>query len=96
MKKRYTLSIISILLISTILCSFWGLPVSAAAESEAMARAKIELTLLEKMESTSSNERIPVAIWYKDIDQTQVDSLTKEKVGFSQDNIAVTYLWKMG
>ena len=91
MKKRYTLSIISILLISTILCSFWGLPVSAAAESEAMARAKIELTLLEKMESTSSNERIPVAIWYKDIDQTQVDSLTKEKVGFSQDNIAVTY-----
>lgn len=91
MKKRYTLSTISILLITIMLCTFLVLPVSAISEAKATALAKIDSTLLEKMESTLPNEKIPVAIWYADIDQTQVDSLTKEKVGFSQDDIALTY-----
>ncbi|MDO4419239.1 MAG: S8 family serine peptidase [Ruminococcus sp.] len=91
MKNKYSLSIIGILLILAMLCSFLALPVSAAAEAEAAALAKIDPALLEKMETASPDEKIPVAIWYTDIDQDNVDKLTVDKVGFTQDDIALTY-----
>ena len=91
MKNKYSLSTVSILLIFAILCSFLTLPVSAAAEAESKALAKIDSALLEKMETALPDEKIPVAIWYKDIDQDNVDELTAEKVGFTQDDIALTY-----
>ncbi len=73
------------------LCSFLALPVSVAAEAEASALAKIDPALLEKMETASPDEKIPVAIWYTDIDQDNVDKLTVNKVGYTQDDIALTY-----
>lgn len=91
MKRRNTLSIICILLVSAILCSFWVLPVSAVAEAEAASLAKLDLALREKIETTSPDEKIPVAIWYTDIDQSKVDRLTFEKVGYSQDDIVLAY-----
>ena len=91
MKRRNTLSIICILLVSAIFCSFWVLPVSAVVEAEAKALAKIDSALYEKMKTALPDEIIPVAIWYKDIDQTQVDKLTEEKIGFSKDDIALAY-----
>ncbi|MDO4419362.1 MAG: hypothetical protein Q4B92_03265 [Ruminococcus sp.] len=91
MKNKYSLSIIGILLILAMLYSFLALPVSAAAEAEASALAKIDPALLEKMETASPDEKIPVAIWYTDIDQDNVDKLTANKVGYTQDDIAFTY-----
>lgn len=91
MKNKYSLSIVGIILILAMICSFLALPVSAAAEAEATALAKIDPALLEKMETASPNEKISVAIWYKDIDQDNVDKLTVDKVGFTQDDIALTY-----
>lgn len=73
------------------LCTFLILPVSAAVEAEAKALSKIAPVLLKKMETASPDEKIPVAIWYTDIDQENVDKLTVDKVGRSQDDIALTY-----
>lgn len=91
MKRRNTLSIISILLVSVILCSFWVLPVSAVAEADVASLAKLDSALREKIETASPDEKIPVAIWYTDIDQGEVDKLTFEKVGYTQDDIAIDY-----
>ncbi len=91
MTSKYKISAICILLIMTILSSFLILPVNAATEAEAKALAKIDPVLLEKMETASPDEKIPVAIWYTDIDQEKVDKLTVDKVGYTQDDIALTY-----
>lgn len=91
MTSKYKFSAICILLIMTMLSSFLILPVSAATEAEAKALAKIDPVLLEKMETASPDEKIPVAIWYTDIDQEKVDKLTVDKVGYTQDDIALTY-----
>ncbi len=40
---------------------------------------------------TSGEENIPVVIWYKDIDQAYVESETTKRVGFSLEEIEVTY-----
>lgn len=91
MTSKYKFSAICILLIMTMLSSFLILPVSAATEAEAKALAKIDPVLLEKMETASPDEKIPVAIWYTDIDQEKVDKLTVDKVGYTQNDIALTY-----
>lgn len=52
---------------------------------------KIDPALKEKMAEASPDEKIPVAIWYEDIDQEQVDELTTQKVGFSQEEVALDY-----
>ncbi len=91
MTKKLYFSTICILLITTILCSLYILPVSAITEAKASALEKIHPALQEKMETALPNEKIPVAIWYKDIDQDNVDKLTIDKVGFTQDDIALTY-----
>lgn len=89
--KKIKISAICILLITTILCSFLILPVSAATEADAKALAKIDSVLLEKMETSTPDEKIPVAIWYSDIDQEKVDKLTVDKVGYTQEEISLTY-----
>jgi len=52
---------------------------------------KIDSVLKEKMEQASPDERIAVAIWYEDVDQEQIDTLTAQKVGFSQEEVALDY-----
>lgn len=49
----------------------------------------IESDLSEIMLNSSTNDTIPVSIWYKDIDQNVVDAQVKEKTGLSVYNIAV-------
>lgn len=89
MTSKYKFSVLSILLIMAMLCSFVILPVSAAEEAEALA--KIDSGLIEKMETVMSDEKIPVAIWYTDINQDSVDELTVNKVGYSKDDIDLAY-----
>ena len=38
-----------------------------------------------------TNEKIPVWIWYKDINQTQVDNIVKTRTGLTAENAAVDY-----
>ncbi len=90
MKNRYTLSIISILLISIMLCSFFSLSVSAIEEAKSNAIAKIDPVLLEKMESASPDEEHAVWIWYYDVNQSEIDLEVKERTGYDIENISVS------
>lgn len=67
------------------------LPVSALSLSAANSQDKIDATLKEKMATASPDEKIPVAIWYEDVDQNKIDTLTAKEVGFSEEEIDVDY-----
>ena len=79
-----------------------GLPVSIYASNEtaqtaALAEQKISDTLyaefarLEAQGKNMEDEKIPVWIWYKDINQTQVDNIVKTRTGLTAENAAVDY-----
>lgn len=44
---------------------------------------------IEEVETTKSNEKIPVYIWYEDIDFDKVDTLTVEKTGLTPEKCEV-------
>ena len=54
--------------------------------------SKISAELLEKMEAANENERIPVWVWYKDIDQDDVDELTSTRVGYTAEECGTATL----
>lgn len=66
-------------------------PISAVDFVSATKQTKIDPLLREKMAEASADEKIPVAIWYTDVDQTQIDSLTKDRVGFDAESVALDY-----
>ena len=66
-------------------------PISAVDFTSASKQTKIDPLLREKMAEASADEKIPVAIWYTDVDQTQIDSLTKDRVGFDAESVALDY-----
>lgn len=66
-------------------------PISAVDFVSASKQTKIDPLLREKMAEASADEKIPVAIWYTDVDQTQIDSLTKDRVGFDAESVALDY-----
>ena len=79
-----------------------GLPVSIYASNEtaqaaALPEQKISDTLyaefarLEAQGKNMEDEKIPVWIWYKDINQTQVDNIVKTRTGLTAENAAVDY-----
>lgn len=84
MKRKYSLSILGILLILAMLCSFLALPVSAATEAEAAALAKIDSVLIDKFESMDDTDTIAVSVWFTDIDHNEL----KEKVENEVSNIS--------
>ena len=67
------------------------LPIGALSLSAANSQDKIDATLKEKMATASPDEKIPVAIWYEDVDQNKIDTLTAKEVGFSEEEIDVDY-----
>ncbi|MBQ8001312.1 MAG: S8 family serine peptidase [Ruminococcus sp.] len=66
-------------------------PIGALETVSTTNEDKIDSALKEKMATASPDEKIPVAIWYADVDQDNIDKLTAEKVGFTQDDVAVAY-----
>ena len=85
--------------LALLLCA---LPVSIYAAGEtaqpaAPAEQKISDTLYEefaRLEAQGKNmaeEKIPVWVWYKDVNQTQVDNITKARTGLTVENAAVDY-----
>ena len=85
--------------LALLLCA---LPVSIYATGEtaqpaAPAEQKISDTLYEefaRLEAQGKNmaeEKISVWVWYKDVNQTQVDNITKARTGLTVENAAVDY-----
>lgn len=94
LKSKLFLSALSFMLATLML--LLSLPVAATTVTETASTAtsevsKIDPALLEVMSEASPDEKIPVSIWYSDIDQREVDTLTATKVGFDKDNVAVDY-----
>jgi hypothetical protein len=84
-------------LLSLLIC---GIPVGiyAAEKEEAVApEDKIseelyqEFARLEAEGKDLSKEKIPVWVWYKDIDQKQVDREVEEQTGLTEENISVDF-----
>lgn len=86
------------LLLSCILAMHSGIAQSLMVNAEFINDSStICSTPEEKIDSavydsiTSGEENIPVVIWYKDIDQAYVESEITKRVGFSLEEIEVTY-----
>ena len=43
------------------------------------------------MSLSSATKKIEVAIWYKDVNQNQIDTLTKQRIGYDVDSVALDY-----
>lgn len=84
--------IISILLVFVLLSSV--LTVANASSNGILQKSAQEkyTSILKTMfleNSVAENEEIPVYIWYKDIDQVQVDNLTEAKTGLTIEKCSV-------
>ena len=66
-------------------------PVGAVESVKVNPESKIDSVLKEKMETASPDEKIPVAIWYEDVDQNQIDILTENEVGVKKEEIEQSY-----
>ncbi len=100
LNKKNTISAMCVLIAMLMVLLSVALPVSAESEkitSDSTVQIpvnpenKIDSVLKEKMATASPEEKIPVAIWYTDVDQAQIDTLTAEKVDFSVDEVADDY-----
>lgn len=101
LKRKNTYSVICVFMAVLMIVLSVVSPVGALSETLTTEEAtlkpsvnpedKIDSALKEKMAEASPDEKIPVAIWYEDIDQEQVDTLTTQKVGFSQEEVALDY-----
>lgn len=98
--KKTFISVISVFMAMLMVLVNLSLPVGALSD-EIVADStvkpivkpedKIDPVLKEKMETASPDEKIPVAIWYTDVDQKEIDKMTAQKVGYSKDDVAVDY-----
>lgn len=89
MKYKYSLSIIGIVLILALLCSI--VVFSVGAENESTVSVQCDMELKERMEIATETEKIPVYIWYQDIDQTVVDNEVEKELSYNIDDISVDF-----
>ncbi len=90
-KSKMLCAITSVLMAFLLFVLSVSAPVGALSTVATANKNKIDSALKEKMATASPDEKIPVAIWYADVDQDNIDKLTAEKVGFTQDDVAVAY-----
>lgn len=86
MKKR-----LSLILIILILTSCLIVPISVNAEMEYRPDAKIDVALQKRMQNAVDGEKIPVYVWYTDIDQESVEIEVEKEYGLSLENIVIDY-----
>ncbi|MBQ4569907.1 MAG: S8 family serine peptidase [Ruminococcus sp.] len=100
LNKKNTISALCMLMAMLMVLLSVSMPVSAESErltADSTAQIpvnpedKIDSALKEKMSTASPEEKIPVAIWYTDVDQAEIDTLTAEKVGFSAEEVVEDY-----
>ncbi len=90
-RTKMICSITSVLMAVLLIALSVSAPIGALDTLTASNEDKIDSVLKEKMAEASENEKIPVAIWYSDVDQDNIDKITAQKVGFTQDDVAVAY-----
>lgn len=95
MKKIYMKKIVSVFL-AALIC---GIPtgIYAVEKKSVVPDDKISEELYQKFEQLEANgknlakEKIPVWVWYEDIDQKQVDREVTEQTGLTPENLAVDF-----
>lgn len=96
MKKRMN-KICAVTLMLSLCCSIFQINASAAQkelippEDKISESLSIEINKLQQQNSDLSNHKIPVWIWYQDIDQAQVDSAVEAQTGLTSENLAVNF-----
>lgn len=92
MKRTKILCAVTSVLMAVLLVALSvSIPIGALDTVTTSNKNKIDSVLREKMAEASDNEKIPVAIWYSDVDQDNIDKLTAQKVGFTREDVAVAY-----
>lgn len=100
MKNRFAKKFISISLVFILMASLLVINVNAektnfnntVQENQTVLwKDKISDDVLKEMKSASKDEKIPVWIWFYDINQEEVNKQVKEETGLTADNIAVDY-----
>lgn len=91
MKHKFLFSFICIILVLVLSLSSLVVSVSANVEINNPSAYKTNAILNEKMQLALDGERIPVYIWYADIDQHLVEETVKEDYGLSLETIRVDY-----
>jgi hypothetical protein len=88
MKNRHKLLSIMLVIVLITLCV---VPAFNADSNESInPEDKISDTLKQIMNSSDENELIPIYIWYKDINQKEVDQLTTQRTGLTPEKCNLT------
>lgn len=90
--KNYKKSIKVVFSICLALCILSNCMLIAYSKTESTNSENTQIIgdkLYDILNNSADNEKIPVSIWYKDIDQDNVDIMTKEETGYSIDSLSV-------
>lgn len=96
LRKKNIISAMCVFMAMLMVLLSVALPVSAESENltiDSMVQIpvkpedKIDSVLKEKMANATAEEKIPVAIWFEDIDRYELDIAVQEKCGISKDEI---------
>ena len=86
-KSKEVKRITAVFLVLSLFISVIG--ISAVEETEINAVDKISSHLLEEMQKSDENDKIPVSVWMTDIDQEAADTIVEEQTGLTRDNLEV-------
>lgn len=90
MKRTKTLCVVTSVLMAVLLVALSvSVPIGALDTITTSNQNKIDATLKEKMAEASDNQRIPVYIWYTDIDHDLVEKEVKEKTNLTLDDLSL-------
>lgn len=96
MYKLFIEKIISVIIVISI-CSIPNCIYAADKEETIKPENKISEDLYQQFNMLTedgadlSKEKIPVWVWYRDIDQKQVDREVEEQTGLTKENLAVGF-----
>lgn len=95
--KRCAINILACSLMLILCCTMLKVSAFVMDENIILPEEKISETLsteikcLEQQNHDFTDHKIPVWIWYRDIDQTQVDSETEIQTGLTAESLAVDF-----
>ncbi|MGN0550514.1 MAG: hypothetical protein ACI4I4_01555, partial [Acutalibacteraceae bacterium] len=96
-KGFYAKRFIAIILVVVLCCFSLNAGAVNSSQNSLSSEEKISDTLYSEFERIEdegidvSNEKIPVWIWYEDINQEQVDRLTEVRTGLTKENVTVNF-----
>lgn len=95
MKVNFTTRTVSFLLSLILMMSLFSINLEALEPNEEIEEElwsdKISDNLWEEMNISEGYHKIPVWIWFSDIDQEKVDQQVKQKIGLDDNNVEVDF-----